>query len=85
MCWMSCDCHVDTRATHITDDRQLCQSVQYGEPDPYVLSTLGNHSPGLTDKLLGVQSQLHPVVKQGEQRCQGKGGHEHGDKTKLQD
>ena len=47
-------------------------------------SPLGHRPPRLTDELLGVQSDLHPVVEEGEQGSQGEGGHEDGDETELE-
>ena len=47
-------------------------------------SPLGHRPPRLTDELLGVQSDLHPVVEEGEQGSQGEGRHEDRDETELE-
>ena len=70
--------------TDIADNRQLGDHLHDGEPDPDVLGPLGHGPPGLTDELLGVQSDLHPVVEEGEQGSQGEGRHEDGDETELE-
>ena len=48
-------------------------------------SPFSDSSPCLTDKLLGVQPDLHPVVEEGEQWSQREGRHEDGDEAKLED
>ena len=70
--------------SYITDDRQLCQHLQYGEPDPDILRPLRHRPPRLADKLLAVQPDLHPVVDEGKEGGQGEGGHENGDEAELQ-
>lgn len=62
----------------------MSQHVQYLEPDPDILSPLGDRPPGLTDELLRVQSDLHPVIEQSKKWGQRKGSHEDGDEAKLQ-
>ena len=52
--------------THIANDCQLCEHIEDGEPDPDVLRPLRHRAPRLPDKLLRVQSDLNPVVEQGE-------------------
>ena len=49
------------------------------------LSPFSDSSPRLTDKFLGVQPDLHPVVEEGEQGSQREGRHEDGDEAKLED
>ena len=49
------------------------------------ISPFSDSSPCLTDKLLGVQPDLHPVVEQRKQRSQREGRHEDGDEAKLED
>ena len=49
---------------------------------------LGPHSvwpSQLRNELLRVQAHLNDVVEEGKHRCQRKGGHEEGDKAKLDD
>ena len=41
-------------------------------------------TPGLTDKLLGVQANLHPVVEESEERGEGEGSYKDGDEAKLE-
>ena len=45
---------------------------------------LGHGPPRLADELLSVQSDLHPVVEEGEQGGQGEGRHEDCDETELE-
>ena len=71
--------------TDIADHRQLSDHLHDGEPDPDVLGSLRHRPPGLTDKLLGVQSDLHPVVEQRKERRQREGRNEDCYETKLQD
>ena len=49
---------------------------------------LGPHSiwpSQLCNELLRIQAHFNDVVEEGEHRCQRKGGHEEGDKAKLDD
>lgn len=59
--------------------------VKDGEPDANVLGSFWHRSSGLTNELLGIESDLHPVVEEGEERGKWKGGNEDGDEPKLQD
>ena len=70
--------------THIWDDCKVSNHVQNLEPDPDVLSTFCNGPPGFADELLRVQSNLHPVVQQREERGKRKGGNENCDEPELQ-
>ena len=69
---------------YIADNRQLGNHLHDSEPDPDILGPLRHRPPGITDELLGVQSDLHPVVDQGEQGGQGEGRHEDCYEAKLQ-
>ena len=79
----SCDCEVKEILAYIADNRQLGDHLHDPEPDPDVLGPLGHGPPGLTDELLCVQSDLHPVVDEGEQGSQGEGRHEDCYEAKL--
>ena len=70
--------------TDIADNSQLSDHLHDGEPDPDVLRSLRHGPSGLADELLGVQPDLHPVVEEGEERGEGEGRHEYGNKTKLE-
>ena len=63
----------------------MSQHVQDGEPDADVLRPLGDRPPRLTDELLRVQPDLHPVVQEREKWRQRKGGDKNGDESELQD
>ena len=69
--------------THIANDSQVCQHVENFKPDADVLGTLSHNATGLTDKLLSIKPDLHPVVEQCEQWGQGEGSNEDGDEAKL--
>ena len=51
--------------------------------ETYALSPLCHSTSRLTDKLLGVKSDLDPVVEEGEEGSEGEGRHEDGDETEL--
>ena len=70
---------------YIAYDCQLSQHLHNPEPDPNILCSFCHSSPCFTDKLLGIQPDLHPVVQQGKQRGQGEGCYEYGDEAKLKD
>ena len=52
--------------------------------ETYALSPLCHSTPRLTDKLLGVKSDLDPVVEEGEEGSEGEGGDEDGDEAELE-
>ena len=83
--WITCYKEMfDNVVTHIADDRQLRDHLHDPEPDADVLRPLGHGPPCLADELLGVQSDLHPVVEESKQGRQGEGRHEDGDETELE-
>lgn len=77
-----CVCHV--QSTHVGDDGQVRQGLQYVEPDSDVLGALSHRPAVLARKLVGVQTDLHPVVEEGEERREGERCHEDGDESKLE-
>ena len=70
--------------SYITDDSKVGDQLHDPEPDADVLRPLGHGPACLADELLGVQSDLHPVVEEGKQGRQGEGRHEDCDEAKLQ-
>ena len=52
--------------------------------ETYALSPLCHSTPRLADKLLGVKSDLDPVVEEGEEGSEGEGGDEDGDEAELE-
>lgn len=61
----------------------MCDELQDGEPDADVLSSF-HHGPAIFSyKLLSVQSRLHPVIDESEERSERTRCHEDGDETKL--
>ena len=69
--------------TYIAYDSEVCQGIKYREPDPDVLSLLSDGPPRLADKLVCVESDLHPVVEQSEERSERERGHKDRDEAKL--
>ena len=69
--------------TYIAYDSKVCQCVEYREPDSDVLGLLSNGAPCLTDKLVCVESDLHPVVEQSEERSERERGHKDRDEAEL--
>lgn len=61
----------------------MCDELQDGEPDADVLSSLYNGAAIFGHKLLRVQSRLHPVIHESEERSERTGRHEDGDEAKL--
>lgn len=75
----------DHKNPYIADYCQLSQHFHNLEPNADILRPLRHSSPCLAHKLLSIQSDLHPVIKQGKQRSKGEGGHEYCDEAKLED
>lgn len=73
------------RPVHVADDGQVSGGLQDGEPDADAPCLLSHRPPVVTDALVGIQADLHTVVEQGEEGCQGTGCHKDGDEAKLQD
>lgn len=73
-----------TEDTYITDDSQVGDELQDGQPDADVLSSFHNRPAILTHKLLGVKAYLHPVINQSKEWGQGTRCYEDGDEPKLQ-
>lgn len=71
--------------TYIGDDGKLGYYLQDIEPHPNVLRPLRDRPPQLTDKFLGIQSDLKPVVEDGKDGGKRKGSHKDGDEAKLDD
>lgn len=61
----------------------MCDELQDGEPDAYVLSPLHHRTAILGHKLLSIQSNLNPVVHESKERSERTRCHEDGDETKL--
>lgn len=70
---------------YVADDGQVSDGLQDGEPDANALCSLSHQPPVVTDELVGIQADLHPVVEQGKEGCQGTGRHKDGDEAALQD
>ena len=69
---------------YISDDGEVGDHVEDLEPDADVLGSLGHGAPRLADELLGVESNLDPVVEQREEGGQREGRNENGDEAELQ-
>lgn len=61
----------------------MCDELQDGKPDADVLSSFHHRAAIFSYKLLSIQSRLHPVINESEERSEGTGCHEDGDETKL--
>lgn len=70
--------------THVGDDGQVRQGLQDVEPHADVLGSLGHRPAVLAHKLVRVQADLGPVVKEGEERRQGERRHKDGDEAELE-
>lgn len=70
--------------THVGDDGQVREGLQDVKPHADVLRSLGHRPAVLAHKLVRVQSDLGPVVEEGEERCQGERRHKDGDEAKLE-
>lgn len=71
-------------STHVGYDGEVRQGFQYVEPDADVLGSLGHRSAVLAHKLVGVQTDFHPVIEERKEGSEGEGCHEDGDETKLE-
>lgn len=71
-------------STHVDNDGDLCQDLKEKEPNTDVLGTLSHGTAVLADKFLGVQTDLDPVIEQGEERGQRESRHKNGDEAKLE-
>lgn len=58
--------------------------LQDAEPHADVLSPLHHRPPVLRHKLLSVQTDLHPVVDEREERSERTRRHKDGDEAKLE-
>ena len=70
--------------TYITNDSYFGDTIENIEPDSNVLSSVRYRPPHFTHKLVRVDADLEYVVSQGEEWRQGKGGHEDGYETELE-
>ena len=70
--------------THVAYDSQLRQCVENCEPHANVLGSLGDGSSGFANKLLSVETDLNPIVEEGEERGEGEGCYEDGDEAELE-
>lgn len=73
----------NTENTHITEDGYVGDELQDGEPDANALSSLHHRAAIFTHKLLSIQTNLHPVINESEERSERTRRHEDGDETKL--
>lgn len=53
---------------YVGEDSDVCDELHDGKPDADVLSSLHHRAAILGHKLLRVQSDLHPVVDESEER-----------------
>ena len=75
---------LEITTTYIAYNSKMCERVKNREPHPDVLGLLSDGPPRLADKLVCVESDLHPVVEQGEERSERERSHEDRDEAKLQ-
>lgn len=61
----------------------MCDELQDRKPDADVLSSLYHRAAVFSHKLLSVQTDLHPIINESEERSEGARRHEDGDEPKL--
>lgn len=69
--------------SYVGEHGRVRDELQDGKPDADVLSSLHHRAAIFSDELLSIQTNLHPIVDESEERSERTRCHKDGDESKL--